>query len=354
MGLDQNFWKGKRILITGHSCFKGSWLALFLSDLGSELYGLSDKVLSPPSMFEVAKISSIYKESAYIDIRNQSKLTKFITKIEPEIIFHLAAQSIVQASYTDPVETYTTNLIGTLNIFESIRNSSSVRSLVNVTSDKCYENKEQIWGYREIDSLGGFDPYSSSKACSEILTNSYRNSFFSEMGIGVASARSGNVIGGGDWASNRLVPDAIRALISDKSLRIRSPISTRPWQHVFEPLMGYMLLAQNLYRFPEKYSGPWNFGPNNENEKTVAELIDEISNLIPIKIDLNKKENTYKHEANFLKLDSSKSRKLLNWSPLLDFSSSVKITIAWYNAWINGEQMREFSHRQINDYLKLS
>ena len=324
---------GKTCFITGHTGFKGSWLAYWLTKMGAKVVGFSLTPPTNPNHFELLKSEYI---SIIGDIRNKEFLQKAISKSKPEIVFHLAAQPIVRQSYENPVETFETNVIGTLNVFETCRKSHSVKAIINVTSDKCYENKEWIWGYRENDPMGGFDPYSASKGCSEILTSSYRNSFFNLNDYGkkhstlLASARAGNVIGGGDWAQDRLIPDIIRATSKGEKVEIRNPQATRPWQHVLEPLSGYLTLGWKLLEGEKEFSSGWNFGPELENNVPVKDIIHCAKKYWK---DINYhtfENNNSVHEANLLMLDCSKANKLLKWKPIWNFSKTLKKTIEWY------------------------
>ncbi len=323
----------KKVLVTGHTGFKGSWLSLWLKMLGAKVYGYALSPPSNPNHFEILDLNITGKEA---DIRDYKSLSAFINEVNPEIIFHLAAQALVRTSYDDPIETYSTNVMGTLNLFEVCRKVKSVKAIVNITSDKCYENKEWVWGYRESDPIGGFDPYSSSKGCSELLTSSYRNSFFnlSEYGnahnILLASARAGNVIGGGDWAKDRLLPDIIKAASIDSSVFIRNPKATRPWQHVLEPLSGYLTLGWRLLEGRKEFAEGWNFGPAIDCNLTVEEIV-TISNFFWKSINVEYKHNfSEAHEANLLMLDCSKANKLLKWKPVWSINDTVEKTINWY------------------------
>jgi CDP-glucose 4,6-dehydratase len=347
--IDNYFWKGKKVLITGHTGFKGSWLTLYLNSLGANVVGFSLPTNGESSLYELFDISS-----QIIDVKGDLRNLKLINRIikihEPEIVFHLAAQSLVRKSYIDPIETYTTNVIGTLNLLESVRKSGSVKIIINVTTDKCYENKEWNWGYRENDRLGGFDPYSNSKACSELLTQSYRDSFYNNLNIYVSTVRAGNVIGGGDWAENRLIPDFWRSVLKNEKLLVRNPNSIRPWQHVLEPLTGYLMLAEKMYLNGNQFEGSWNFGPNESDVKTVGYIVNRLSELC-------NKSNFWEvdnfqtfHEAKNLKLDISKSKHILNWSPKFTIDVALEMTISWYDAFLLKKNVKEFTLNQINQY----
>jgi len=323
----------KKVLVTGYTGFKGSWLSLWLTRMGAKVYGYALAPPSNPNHIEALGLNITGKEG---DIRDYKSLSEFINKVSPDIVFHLAAQALVRASYDDPIETYSTNVMGSLNLLEACRKTKSVKAIVNVTSDKCYENKEWIWGYRENDPMGGFDPYSSSKGCSELLTSSYRNSFFnlSEYGnthtILLASARAGNVIGGGDWAKDRLLPDIIKAASVNSSVFIRNPKATRPWQHVLEPLSGYLTLGWHLLEGKKEFAEGWNFGPAIDCNLSVEEIVN-ISKLYWKSVNIEYKQNSSEaHEANLLMLDCSKAQKLLKWKPVWGINNTVEKTINWY------------------------
>ncbi len=350
--VDPRFWEGKRILVTGHTGFKGSWLSLWLQKLNAKVCGYSKSIPTTPSFFEIANIEDNMK-SIFGDVRDFEKLSATIEDFQPEIVIHMAAQSIVLKSYDDPLETYSTNVMGTLNLFESIRKVDSVRVIVNVTSDKCYENTGKNIPFKETDPMGGFDPYSSSKGCSELLTTSYRNSFFnpekySKHKVALASARAGNVIGGGDWSEFRLIPDLIRGIQNDQVAKIRNPDSTRPWQFVLEPLNGYLLLAEKLWNDGPSYSQAWNFGPSKEQEKTVSYLISKFTReFSKLKI---KYIERVQHESESLMLDSNKARNNLGWTNKLDLESSIRLTVEWYRNYFKGEDMRKYSDQQIENF----
>jgi CDP-glucose 4,6-dehydratase len=286
------------------------------------------------------------------DIRDVKSLREAVKSFKPEIIFHLAAQSLVMKSYVDPIETYSTNFMGTINLFEAARGCDSVRAIINVTSDKCYENKEWDWGYRETDPMGGYDPYSNSKGCAELLTSAYRNSFFNKQGVSLASARAGNVIGGGDWAEYRLIPDVFRALANGQPLIVRNPQSIRPWQHVLEPLAGYITLSESLYTSGNIYADGWNFGPNDEDVKTVGWIINCLSSELGGRIECAHSERSHLHEANYLKLDCSKAKNHLNWKPRWNIQGALESIVDWHREFIGGGDMRQFSIGQINKYME--
>ena len=354
-----NIFHQKRILITGHTGFKGSWLALWLSELGAEVTGFALVPATKPSHFELIGLRNTINHIEG-DIRDLRAVDKAFKTAEPEIVFHLAAQALVRDSYEDPKGTFSTNIGGTVNILEAVRASSSVKAAVIVTSDKCYENREWIWGYRENDPLGGHDPYSASKGAAEIVCSSYRRSFFNKTGlgplIGFATARAGNVIGGGDWAKDRLIPDCIRALSEDEPMVIRNPNSSRPWQHVLDPLSGYLFLAQQLLNDPDRFSGTWNFGPADIENIKVEELAKRfISVWGEGSIQSSKFNQSGPHEANLLRLSIDKAAHKLGWFPVLNGSTAINWTANWYKEWRKGRKnMREFSLSQIHEYTGIA
>ncbi len=349
MVISKDFWKEKKVLITGHTGFKGSWLTILLNQLGADVYGISneDAKLSLSRNINLDKFCN----SNIIDIRNRDDFHKKFNKINPEIIIHLAAQSLVIKSYKDPYLTYSTNLIGLVNVLDAARYSKFSKVFLNVTSDKCYKNTESDQGYKEDDTLGGHDPYSNSKACSELISESYKNSFFSESNIACITARAGNVIGGGDWSEDRLVPDIFKSIIENKDLEIRRPEAIRPWQHVLEPLNGYLSLIENAYKDPNKYSEAWNFGPEDENIRTVKNIVDEISKNIPIN-NVNYENTTNFHETSTLKLNISKVKNHLNWLPRWGFKKTIKETCDWYKTYMSKGDIKEITIKQINEYLE--
>ena len=349
--MNEVFWKNKRILMTGHTGFKGSWLSLWLQNMGANVVGYALSPPSSPSLFEVAEVAQ-GMVSLNGDIRDLDKLQKAMVQHQPEIVIHMAAQSLVRYSYQNPVETYAINVIGTVNVLEAIRKTPSVKAVVVITSDKCYENKEWVWGYRENEAMGGYDPYSNSKGCAELVTAAYRQSFFNKSGqvVAVASARAGNVIGGGDWAADRLIPDMVRAVSAHRPVLIRNPNAIRPWQHVLEPLSGYMLLAQKLYKDGADYAEGWNFGPSEDDAMPVQWIAERFTELWgeDAKWALDKSEHP--HEAHYLKLDCSKARHRLNWQPRWTLAHALGNITAWHKAYQQGVNMREFSLNQISAY----
>ena len=354
--MSNEFWRNKKVFITGHTGFKGGWLSLWLNDLGANVTGFSLPPSTSPSFFDICSVDNSVK-SIIGDVRDYVGLKKSIQDESPDIVFHMAAQALVLDSYKDPIETYETNLMGTVNVLNALRDLPSVKAIINITSDKCYENIEKSLGYVEEDRMGGFDPYSSSKGCAELITAAYRTSFFnpnaySEHELGVATARSGNVIGGGDWSSNRLIPDLFKSISSNKAITIRNPCSTRPWQHVLDPLSGYLILAEKLFLEGRYFSESWNFGPNSKDVLTVKDVASKFitqwgSN---IQIDSEKKSKQL-HEANLLSLDCSKAETRLNWSPKINTEFAINMTCDWYKKFNDGgSDMKLLSLEQIRNY----
>lgn len=346
-----NIYKGKKVLITGHTGFKGSWLSIWLKELGAEVYGYALAPYSNMDNFVTCKLADKI-EHFEGDVRDVERLKGYFNQIQPDFAFHLAAQPLVLLSYQNPVETFETNIMGVVNFFEAVRATPSVKAAVNVTTDKCYDNKEWIWGYRENDPMGGKDPYSASKGCSELITSSYLESFFKSKGTtNIASARAGNVIGGGDWAADRIIPDYFRAYSKNEELEIRNPHATRPWQHVLEPLSGYLVLGSLLYS-SKCFSGGWNFGPEDINNRSVKELIDEML-FADARGGYKITEKTDKiHEATLLKLDISKAVGLLRWKPVLSFQETVLFTLKGYQDDLEGEEIYSKRVDQINSYIE--
>lgn len=322
--VDTGFWKGKRVFITGCTGFKGSWLSIWLNLLGAETLGYSLPSPTNPSLFSLAGLDKKYRWIEG-DVTDRVKLSAALADFQPEIVFHLAAQPLVRESYIDPVGTYQTNVMGTVNLLEGIRQLGGVRAIVNVTTDKCYENREWPWGYREDEAMGGFDPYSSSKGCSELVTSAYRNSFR----LPLASARAGNVIGGGDFAKDRLIPDILRAMASGKKVKIRSPYAIRPWQHVLEPLSGYLLIAQKIWENPGEYTQAWNLGPSDTDARPVEWIVKKLVELMPGSPGYELDQEPQPHEATYLKLDISKARSILHWEPRWSLSKALEMIVEW-------------------------
>lgn len=350
-----SFWKGKRVFITGHTGFKGSWLSLWLQYLGAEVKGYSLSIPTKPSLFEIAQVSEkMFSEEG--DIRDFSKLCKSLSEFRPEIVFHMAAQPLVRFSYEDPVDTYSTNVMGTVNILEAVRQVGGVKAVVNITSDKCYENREWVWGYRESDPMGGYDPYSNSKGCAELVAASYRQSFFSketygQHGCAIASVRAGNVIGGGDWAEDRLVPDILEAFAEGRSVEIRSPHALRPWQHVLEPLSGYLLLAERLYKEGMEFAEAWNFGPREEDTQPVQWLVETLSDRWGVGADWSLNDGEHPHEAHYLKLDCSKAKMRLGWQSVWDLEETLSRIVAWHKNWLAYGAVKQHTLEEIKEYM---
>lgn len=340
--------------MTGHTGFKGGWLSLWLQELGAELTGYSLKAPTDPSLFETAKVAG-GMTSLIGDIRDASALNTAMEQCQPEIVIHMAAQPLVRYSYDNPVETYSTNVMGLVNVFEAIRNTKSVRAVVNVTSDKCYENREWLWGYREQEAMGGYDPYSSSKGCAELITAAYRRSYFNQAlyadhRVALGSGRAGNVIGGGDWALDRLIPDIMRSISSSKTVMIRSPNAIRPWQHVLEPICGYLMLAEKLHSQGPDFADGWNFGPSDEDVKTVQWIVEHLTEAWGQNAAWALDEVQGQHEATFLKLDCSKARASLGWSSVWTLRETLDKITQWHRAHIQGEDMHSVTISQINEY----
>lgn len=344
-----NFWNDKRVFVTGHTGFKGGWLSLWLQSLGAKVYGYALDAPAEPHLFGVARVGEDMAGNTFADIRDAGAFTRAMQAAQPDVIFHLAAQPLVRYSYAAPVETYAVNVMGTVNLLEAVRATPGVRAVVNVTTDKCYENREWPWGYRESEALGGHDPYSSSKACSELVTTAYRNSFLDAAGVALASARAGNVIGGGDWAADRLLPDFLRALDAGVALQIRSPNAIRPWQHVLEPLSGYLLLAERLFTEQATFAEAWNFGPADEDARPVRWIVERLVSATPGAA-WTSDATPQPHEASHLKLDSSKARARLDWRPRWRLSTALDKTLAWHAAWRGGKDMRAVTLAQITEY----
>lgn len=352
------FWQGKRVLLTGHSGFKGSWLSLWLQSMGAQVVGYALAPPTNPSLFEVAEVGADMT-SIIGDIRDLEHLRNVFAEHQPEIVIHMAAQPLVRYSYIEPVETYSTNVMGTVNLLEAVRSTKSVKAVVNVTTDKCYENREWVWGYRENESMGGYDPYSSSKGCAELVTAAYRNSYFhpdkyKEHGVAIASGRAGNVIGGGDWAEDRLIPDIMRAITQGKPVHIRNPHAIRPWQHVLEPLSGYLLLAQKLYEEGAAFAEGWNFGPNDEDAKPVQWIVEKLTQSWGDGNSWMLDGGGHPHEAHYLKLDCSKAKSRLGWHPRWHLDEALGAIVDWQRAYRDGKATKVFTLEQIQRYVNAS
>lgn len=354
LGMNPDFWRGKRVFVTGHTGFKGGWLSLWLQQLGAELTGYALNPPTSPSLFQAANVGE-NMHSIIADIRNAETLAKAIRKAHPDIVIHMAAQALVRHSYQAPMETYATNVMGTVHLLEAVRQADTVRAVVNVTSDKCYENKEWHWGYRENEPMGGYDPYSSSKGCAELVTAAYRNSYFnvakhSEHAVAIASGRAGNVIGGGDWAPDRLIPDIIRAFAARQPVNIRNPHAVRPWQHVLEPLNGYLTLAEKLYTDGPAYAEGWNFGPRDEDAQTVQWIVERLTQSWGEGVSWQLNQNPQPHEAHYLKLDCSKARARLGWHPRWQLPDVLASIVEWHKAFFDSADMNAFTLNQISCY----
>ena len=348
--IDPSFWKDRKVFLTGHTGFKGSWLSLWLKQLGANVSGYALEAPTDPAIFEIARVQQALQQSVHADIRDAAAFTQAMQDASPEIVIHMAAQSLVRDSYSDPVGTYSTNVMGTVNMLEAARKTTSVKAILNVTTDKCYENNERTWGYNETEPMGGHDPYSNSKGCAELVSAAYRKSFLRDAGIDLATARAGNVIGGGDWAKDRIIPDAVRAFTNNKPLMIRNPLATRPWQHVLEPLSAYLLLCQQLIEKPKEFDQGWNFGPNDEDAQPVSALANIMTKAWGEKSQWQPDEGAHQHEARDLKLDCSKAKTLLKWNPIWDLEQAVTETVQWYKAWHSKKDMHEFTLQQITNY----
>lgn len=355
MTVNTNFWKNKKVLVTGHTGFKGSWLSLWLQELQSDVIGYSLKAPTQPNLFELAGIEK-NMISVTDDVRNYNSLLSVMSRHKPEIVIHMAAQALVKRSYKNPIETYSTNVIGTVHLLEAIRHTPSVKAAVIVTSDKCYENSKQSSGYKENDNLGGFDPYSNSKACAELVTSAFRNSFFNpndftKHKVAVASARAGNVIGGGDWAADRIVPDCIKSFAKKENIFLRYPNAIRPWQHVLEPLSGYLKLSEKLYEEGSKFAEAWNFGPKKSDEKTVKWIVEQIA----LKWgggDWKSDDKSHPHETQYLKLDCKKANRRLRWHPVWNINETLSKTVDWYKIYFNDKNsIRKKTIEQITEYV---
>lgn len=347
--MNNSFWHDRKVFITGHTGFKGSWLSLWLINMGAEVHGYALSPPTEPNFFTIANLTKKFASHTVADVRDANRLALTMQQVQPEVVFHLAAQPLVRHSYVAPVDTYAINVMGTVYLLEAARTTPSVRAVVNITSDKCYENREWPWPYREIEAMGGFDPYSSSKGCAELVSAAYRRSYLARQNVQVATARAGNVIGGGDWAQDRLLPDFFRAVEANVSLSIRSPNAIRPWQYVLEPLAGYLRLAEKLYTDGELYAEAWNFGPYDADAKSVSWIIEKLGKLVP-KARWECNQIGHSHEANLLKLDCNKARAKLGWQPRWDINTALMQTVAWYDAWRQGADMAVFSLEQIHQY----
>ncbi len=350
MTVNPNFWRGKRVFLTGHTGFKGGWLSLWLQSLGAEVHGLSLKPPTAPNLFTVAHAKGGMASHTIGDIRDLATVQTAVHAARPDIVIHMAAQPLVRLSYAEPVETYATNVMGTVHLLEAARSAPGVKAIVVVTTDKCYENKEWAWGYRENEPMGGRDPYSNSKGCAELVTSAYRSSFLQSSGIAVASARAGNVIGGGDWAADRLVPDILRAFEDNQPVIIRNPDATRPWQHVLEPLSGYLALAEQLYTHGQAYAEGWNFGPRDEDARPVEWIVEQMVKSWGKGASWQKDGGVHPHEANYLKLDISKAKARLAWQPRWPLATALQLITTWHKAFLAKADMKKLCVAQIQQY----
>lgn len=353
--VDSQFWSDKKVFVTGHTGFKGGWITTWLNFMGAKIVGFGLDPITSPSLFDVAGVGSLCEKSHIGDIRDLNLLLDTMHLAMPDILIHMAAQPLVRYSYKNPVDTYATNVMGTVHVLEAIRSCPSIRAAVIVTSDKCYENREWVWGYRENEPMGGYDPYSNSKGCAELVTSSYRQSFFAENDyashrVAIASARAGNVIGGGDWSADRLLPDAIAAFEANSPLLIRNPFSIRPWQHVLEPLSGYLVLAQALFDRGIAFNGAWNFGPNDADVHSVKEVVDLLISKWGGPASWQQDGEPSVHEANFLKLDCSKSKQELGWIPLWSLEDAIESIVEWQQTFNSGGNILNVMHKQIDRY----
>ena len=343
------FWQNKRVLLSGHTGFKGSWLSLWLQSMGADLHGLALAPPTAPALFNEAHVGK-GMTSLVGDIRDYATVLAAMEKCRPEIVIHMAAQPLVRYSYQAPVETYATNVMGTVHVLEAARQVGTARTIVNVTTDKCYENKEWVWGYREDEPMGGYDPYSNSKGCAELVTGAYRRSYFRQSGIALASARAGNVIGGGDWAADRLIPDILRSFEKGQPVIIRNPHAIRPWQHVLEPLSGYLTLAQRLFNDDQTVAEGWNFGPHDEDARPVQWIVEHMAELWGHGASWQQDGGDHPHEANYLKLDISKAGARLGWRPRWPLATALQQIVDWHRTWIDKGDVRAACLRQIDQF----
>ena len=354
MSINPDFWRGKRVFLTGHTGFKGSWLSLWLQSLGAKVHGFA---LEPPTtlnLFSVAQVIDGMTSHICGDVRDLARVRQAMQTSKPDIVIHMAAQSLVRFSYAEPVDTYSTNVMGTVNVLESARDTASVKAILVVTTDKCYENKEWSWGYRENEPMGGHDPYSSSKGCAELVTSAYRNSFLQGQSIAVASARAGNVIGGGDWAADRLLPDILSAFEQSRPVMIRNPLAIRPWQHVLEPLCGYLTLAEHLYNHGIAYSEGWNFGPKDDDVQTVQWIVEHMVSFWGNGSSWQHDNAVHPYEANYLKLDITKAQSRLDWHPVLRLKDALRLIIDWSKQRLAGTNMHQLTMDQLRTYQALT
>jgi len=355
MEMNGNFWKDKKVLLTGHTGFKGSWLSLWLQSMGTHITGYALAPPTKPSLFEVANVENGML-SIKGDVCDLTHLKSVVNEHKPEIVIHMAAKSLVRYSYNNPVETYSTNVLGTVNLLEAVRHSNCVRVVIIVTSDKCYKNNEWHWGYRENEPMGGYDPYSSSKGCAELVVDAYRNSYFplfnyDEHGVALSSVRAGNVIGGGDWAEDRLIADIINACMEKRPVMIRNAQATRPWQHVLDPLNGYLTLCEQSWNKGKELAGAWNFGPNDDDAKPVSWIVEALTNRWGEGASWESDKGNHPHEAGYLKLDCSKAKNILGWKPKMNISMSLESIVQWYRHFLNHKDMRDVTQSEITKFL---
>ena len=352
--VDPAFWAGKRVFLTGHTGFKGGWTALWLQTMGAHVTGFALAPPTSPALFDVADVER-GMTSIIGDIRDRDAIERAMIDADPEIVIHMAAQPLVRASYDDPVGTYATNVMGTVHLLEAVRKAPRVRACVVVTTDKCYENREWVWGYREDEAMGGYDPYSNSKGCAELVVSAYRRSFFRAGGAAIASGRAGNVIGGGDWAVDRLIPDILRSVSDGTPVSIRNPLAIRPWQHVLEPVSGYLVLAQALWSDPETAAAAWNFGPRDDDAQPVQWIVEHLCARWGDGAHWMHDERVQPHEARYLKLDISKARKAgLGWQPRWTLSDALDRIVAWQRAWLSGTDMHAYCHTELERFASAS
>lgn len=348
--VDPAFWTGKRVFLTGHTGFKGSWTALWLQQMGAHVTGFALAPPTSPALFDVAHVAA-GMTSVIGDIRDRAVLTRALVDADPEIVLHMAAQPLVRASYDDPVGTYATNAMGTVHLLEAVRQAPSVRAVCVITTDKCYENREWVWGYREDEAMGGHDPYSSSKGCAELVVSAYRRSFFGDGAVAVASGRAGNVIGGGDWAADRLIPDILRSVAEDRAVEVRNPLAIRPWQHVLEPVSGYLVLAQALWHDGQAAAKAWNFGPRDEDARPVQWIVERLCALWGDGAGWVHDQSVQPHEARYLKLDIARARAELGWQPRWSLGDALDSIVAWHRAWLAGADMHHHCTTEIERFV---
>lgn len=351
MTVNTDFWHGKKVFLTGHTGFKGSWLSLWLQMMGAKVYGFALAPATTPNLFSEAQVAA-NMVSVLGDVRDYQAVLEAMQAAQPEIVIHMAAQPLVRLSYSDPVTTYSTNVMGTIHVLEAARQLAGIKAIINVTTDKCYENKEWLWGYRESEPMGGHDPYSSSKACAELATSAYRLSYFQQTATALASARAGNVIGGGDWSSDRLIPDILQAFENDRPVIIRNPHATRPWQHVLEPLAGYLTLAQHLYDGGQSYAEGWNFGPDDAGAQPVQWIVEKMVQEWGKKACWEHDLDHHPHEANYLKLDIAKAKAKLDWRPRWHLTQALQNIVEWHDKWLHGASAHELCQQQIIQYIE--